>query len=389
MAKSSNVKKNVKTSKKKKEVNNKKKIKNIKESKKNNSILNKRYISFTLRVILYFILFLVIFFGAILLFLNSLNFIQQKNINYVEKSKLDYKVYLKENDFYDSSYLGKDLLYIASLIDKINVNFDYDFNADENVDLDFNYKIIGKLSIMDVNESNTYLEKEYVLLEEKEFNLVNNNKFSISENINVDYNYYNSLVNKFRTTYGIDVSSKLTLLLQIEKDKSNDDELNVSDLDFMSVVVPLSEKSINISLDYNEIDDASYFVSDSNIIVENVICLIVSGLLVILSIIIFIKFMRLVCLLKVNKSKYDKYINRLLNEYDRLIVETSTCPDLSGDNVIVIDKFEELLDVRDNLRLPIMYFVVNMHQKCYFYIIHENKIYLNVVKAVDLEENKQ
>lgn len=76
----------------------------------------------------------------------------------------------------------------------------------------------------------------------------------------------------------------------------------------------------------------------------------------------------------------------MLNEYDRLIVETSTCPIISGDNVIVIDKFQELLDVRDNLKMPIMYYVVNKHQKCYFYILHENKIYLCVVKAVDLDK---
>lgn len=86
----------------------------------------------------------------------------------------------------------------------------------------------------------------------------------------------------------------------------------------------------------------------------------------------------------VKKSAYDKYISKLLNEYDRLIVETTTCPIINGDNVIVIDKFQELLDVRDNLKLPIMYYIVNKHQKCCFYILHENKIYLNIVKAVDL-----
>ena len=43
--------------------------------------------------------------------------------------------------------------------------------------------------------------------------------------------------------------------------------------------------------------------------------------------------------------------------------------------------------VRDNLKLPIMYYVVVKHHKCYFYITHGNKIYLNVVKAIDLEKN--
>ena len=40
-------------------------------------------------------------------------------INYVEDGSVDYKVYLKENNFYSDSYLGKDQVYVAGLIDKV------------------------------------------------------------------------------------------------------------------------------------------------------------------------------------------------------------------------------------------------------------------------------
>ena len=33
-------------------------------------------------------------------------------------------------------------------------------------------------------------------------------------------------------------------------------------------------------------------------------------------------------------SKYDKYINKLLREYDRLIVDTSTKPNVNDYNVL-------------------------------------------------------
>ena len=77
-----------------------------------------------------------------------------------------------------------------------------------------------------------------------------------------------------------------------------------------------------------------------------------------------------------------------MNEYDRLIVETSTAPDLKNARIIKINKFEELLDVRDNLKLPIKYYVVNNHQKCNFYINHGDELYLLVIKAIDIEERK-
>ena len=48
--------------------------------------------------------------------------------------------------------------------------------------------------------------------------------------------------------------------------------------------------------------------------------------------------------------------------------------------------FEELLDVRDNIKQPIMFYEVTKHIKCHFYITNEDKIYLTTIKKVDLEE---
>lgn len=367
----------------------KKNIKNKKKKIENKTIKNSIYISFNTRVILYCLLFLTLFVGGLLLLINSFDFTKEKSINYIEKSNLNYKVYLKNNEFYDTPYLDKNMLYIASLIDKVNIDFNYNFTSDEKLNLDFNYKIIGKLTIMDAGEKNLYFEKEYILLDNKITNMVEDNFHTIHESVDIDYGYYNNLANKFKMSYGIDATSKLTIYLVIDKNSTDNEEIIINNLSQMSLIVPLSEKAINIKLDYNEINNTNKLISKSNVIIDNIIYMIVSLILIIISIVIIIKFIRLVILLKNTKNKYDKYIKKLLTEYDRLIVETSTCPIITGDNVIKIRKFQELLDVRDNLKLPIMYYSVTKHQKCYFYITYENKIYLNIVKAVDLEENNK
>ena len=48
-------------------------------------------------------------------------------MHYEEKSNLDYKVYLKENQFYDTPYLPKDKKYISALINYIDSSFSYTF----------------------------------------------------------------------------------------------------------------------------------------------------------------------------------------------------------------------------------------------------------------------
>lgn len=365
-----------------------KKEKNSKRTKINKG-MRKLYIGFSTRLIFNIFMFIILLVSGLTVTVLSLDFTEQESINYSEKSNLDYKVYLKKNEFYDQDYLGKNMIYIASLIDKVNIDFNYIFTSDENINLDFDYKIIGKLSITDSNGKNSYFEKEYLILSDKKISMKKNKNQVINESINIDYGYYNSLANKFKSSYGVDTISNFTVNFIINKNNSKE-EIVINDESLMSISIPLSEKSVNIFMDYKDINNTNSIISDSNIIIDNVIYMIIGTILIIFALIMFTRIISLLKLLKRDRSKYDKYISKLLNEYDRLIVETSTCPTISGDNVIRIDKFEELLDVRDNLKLPIMYYVVAKHQKCYFYIIYENKIYLNVVKAIDLtsENNK-
>ncbi len=362
------------------------KTKPKKEAKTSN---NKLYIGYTARLIIYIITFLICFSAGALLLTRSFRLESAKTINYNEQSNLDYKVYLKKNEFYDSEYLGKDMLYVASLIDKINIDFNYDFNIDEQKDLDFNYSIVGKLIISNASGDKNYFEKEYTLLNQKDLVMSNNTHQNIRENIDVNYGEFNTLANKFRSTYGVETVSKLNVYMVVnKKNTENETEFTINNNSVMNIVIPLSEKAIDIKLDYNEINKQSNIVSNSNLLLNNIIYLGLSLILVVTAIVMMIKAMRLISRIQIKKTNYDKYINKLLRDYDRLIVETPSAPVTEGLNVIKINKFTELLDVRDNLKLPVKYFVIAPHQKCCFYINHENEIYIHTIKAVDIEENK-
>lgn len=76
-----------------------------------------------------------------------------------------------------------------------------------------------------------------------------------------------------------------------------------------------------------------------------------------------------------------------MKEYDRMIVETVTLPKFDNYNILNIKSFNELLDVRDNLRLPIMFYEVSEHEKAHFYILRDKNLYLYTLKEVDLQKN--
>ena len=110
---------------------------------------------------------------------------------------------------------------------------------------------------------------------------------------------------------------------------------------------------------------------------------------IVLTLIITVKVLRLVNAIHGTSCKYDKYVKKILKEYDRLIAETKNLISFEGKEIVKFEKFSELLDIHDNLGLPIMHYTVTPHIKSYFYIVHENMIYLYTLKAIDLDNKKK
>ncbi len=353
------------------------------EEQKQEKTNNKLYFSFTHRLIFEIIIFLTLLTLGTLLLNKSLKYENTEIIEYNEESNLDYKVYLFENNFYEEKYLEKDMLYVASLIDKVHIDFDYKFNIADLETLDFNYKIVGKLSITNKEETKSYYEKTYILSDNKKVSMNNQKEQTIKDSIDIDYPYYNSLANNFKNSYGLDTESNLKVFMIIDKQSTNDSNFEMNNNSIMNVKIPLSEKSINIELDYNDINKTSTVLKQKELSISNIILLVLSIVFIILSIIMVIRIIRKLLLLVVKKSAYDKYIEKLLKEYDRLIAEVSTMTQLEGKEVIRVNKFTELLDIHDNLQLPIMYYSVNDHQKANFYISHDKTVYLLTIKSID------
>lgn len=356
----------------------------MEESKQTKKI----YLSFSTRLIFEVCMFLLLLIFGTLLLNKSLNFENTEIVEYNEKSNLDYKVYLFENEFYETPYLDKDMLYVASLINKVQINFNYKFEIEDEENLDFKYKIVGKLSITNKEGTQSYYEKTYPLLNEKSVVMSNSKEQEIKETIEIDYPHYNALASNFKNSYGLDTTSKLTVFMIIDKKNNDNSNFKMDSSSMMNVSIPLSERAINIELDYDDISKASTVLKDKKLEIANVVSLAIGIILIIVGIVIMIKALRKLTLLGNKKSAYDKYVQKILKEYDRLIAETATMISLEGKDIIKLGKFTELLDIHDNLQLPIMYYQVTAHQKSYFYITHDKTVYLMSIKAIDLENYK-
>ena len=363
-----------------------KKTKDIKE--KINVLKHKVYFGFNKRLIANIILFLIFFVFCLLFATNTIEREKLDPINYTENGKVEYKVYLNKNDYYAEEYLGMDKAYIANLINYIDADFSYVFKIDKNTNMSFDYKIIGELVIENNSGEKRYFEKEYTILDTKTKNINNSDSIVINENVKIDYNSYNNLANNFRSDYGVDTNSYLNVYLEVES--STDESLNykINENNKINLKIPLSEKAIEINFNSSKQNTTKQVIPVGSIIF-NLKSLIMEIVLFICACVFFVKIIKLLTTLMKTQTQYDKYVNKLLKDYDRLIVETHTITNMDNCNIIGVNNFNELLDVRDNLKVPIIYLNIVKHQKGIFYIKNNNDVYMLNVKNIDSKEKKQ
>lgn len=340
------------------------------------------YLGYYSRLIFNVILFLSLVVTSYIFINKSIVIQEAKNVSYEEHGNADYKVFLKDNIYYEDKYLDKNMSYIANLIDYISVDYNYKFKADTLFDGEYSYKIRADLEILNAENKTLFFTKKYDLIKEKTFTIENQNEYNIVENIKIDYDHYNSLANGFKSSYGVDTESNLIIYLDIYRniDQNSINNPNINGNGTIKLTIPLSEKAINIKMDSMEINNKNVITSLDDYYLEDIKYLIIGIISLIVSLYLFIKIVKRLSRLSISPTDYDKTLKKILNQYDRLIVTTSSMPNLEKNNIIKLKEFVELLDAKDNLHKPIFFIEVTPHQKAYFFIQDDDKIILFTLK---------
>ena len=346
-----------------------------------------KYNLYKSRAIVYFVFLAIALIVCVFLCFNIVKQEEIVPISYKDSGSIDYRVYLKENDFYNEEFLPKGKSYVTSLINYIDINYNYIFNIDDITNINFEYKVVGNLIIENNTNKKELFNKEYDITELKKSELKGTNELVVNEKFQINYDEYNKLANQFRSSYGVDTNSYLKIYLSVKKDSIDDLKYSLHETTNVDeIIIPLSEKAIEINIDTKNNETTNQVkLSQKNTI--NYINITIIIILIILSILFIRKI--IISIKKMNKrrSSYDKYVNKILKEYDRLIVETKNLVDLNKYNIIKVSEFTELLDVRDNLKIPINYYCFEKHIKGLFYIKSDDDVYALFVSSELLDKD--
>ncbi len=277
-------------------------------------------------------------------------------IDYQESGSIDYNVFLKENEFFEQNYLGKDQSYVASLIDKIIADYSYEIDMDaDDVNYQYSYTIKSRLEIIDNTSKVAIFNPEYDLVSVQNKSQNSSNRLNINEIVVINYDEYNDLANKFLETYGLTgTTSNIVVTLNVDV-LSDCNAFSGSSVDNYTseLRIPLTTKTVNIKMTSAVPDAEAKMIACTRgagfeVFKTTAIVLGVIELLLILLLVAFIYLTRTV------EITYTTRVRKILSQYKSYIQKINNMFDASGYQKILVNTFDEMLEIRDTIQAPIL-----------------------------------
>ncbi len=319
---------------------------------------------------------------------NLLNNLSKENMkkttkeiyNYKNTFKYDYKVNLQENRYITEKQLqDKNLVYVTDLIDNVDLKLNYTYNGSKDSNLKYTYSIIGKTRVVYTKDGKEQkiLDEDEVLLEEQTGS-VNSDKVEISKTINLDLKKKNELLNEFKQKMGMSIDAKYTVYLKTNVSTTIENE-NVNSTYTSTVDIDLAEKTTEINGDNNK-EDIQYIskeyevnIAQNNMLIfVDIVCLIIA--------IVLLKYVSGFRTANRVKDEFRLELNRILKICQDKIVQVSTRPVDTQENIVNVKDFGEIFKVSEELFKPILYYFDDEEQEALFSVVTGNVVYRFILK---------
>lgn len=355
------------------------------------------------KILCFCVAVLSLFVIALILFVGYVKERKGYLVHYQESSNVDYKVYLKDNDFFNDNYLDSNNRYIASLIDYINANFKYNIAlAEKDVYFDYTYRIEAEVIVKESTGSKPLFNKKYEILEEQRKSSNGKSHIEINEMVKIDYNEYNNLIKKFVSIYGlIDTDSTLVMNMYVDVngscEKFEEDSKNYT---VVSLVIPLTTRTVGIDIKNDIVESNMSTMICTNKkgftairLIFSIICLIGCSYLTYRAV-VYIRNSRTA------RTIYDVELKKILNNYHSYIQKVKNKVKIDEKNALYIDgsllyktcqifrvnTFTDMLEIRDSLNTPILMSTNDDDTETYFMILDAlNK----AIYVYELKVNKE
>ena len=308
-------------------------------------------------------------------------------VSYTEKGEVVYKAYLADNKFYSEEYLNGSHAYVATLVEKMTADFSYNLQMEaDDVKYQYSYKIDAQVEVKDKETEMAIYNPVFELIPTKTTTAVGK-KLLIEDSVAFNYNEYNKLAKDFIAAYNLDeTESTLIVRMYVAVLGESESFANESQGNYIiNLCVPLNKATVTpyVETTVTEEEGKILAVNNSNKALYKKLTLIFA-----IADFILIAALFIYSTVTVDKHlDYSRKVKRILSNYKAYIQKINNPVDTSKYNVLNVDTFTELLEIRDTLQNPILMYE-NLDKTCseFFIVTATGIIYMYKIQ-VDFSDN--
>ena len=320
---------------------------------------------------------LVIFVISMFGFARVTNIVENVIMSYDINSNIDYKVFLFENDYLPYEYMQEGKAYISNLVAKVRADFDYTIKTSDKFDSEYEYDIYAKAIVAHETSGKELWTDRIDLVNnvkidvEDKKNAIDRNEIKIKDSVEIPYNLFNTKVKAFKNQHNIPIKAFIDVELVIV-DKVTKKQVATTGLS-MDLYEDIFEVSEVKTGEYTE--NITEEEVPNKILIFVIFCIMfTSGLYTLFMIYLIIDY----SLSK--KTYYAKAIYTILKNYGDIVAEVVKPIELDNLKVIDVKNFDQMLDVEEELRIPIMFFETIKGKEGWFVLVHNDLAYRYILK---------
>ena len=260
---------------------------------------------------------------------------------------VNYKVYNKDNVFYNEDYMNDYGSYVTSITDKIDFDIIYNFNTTKNLDISYTYDIDGQIlaEVYENGSTSPDKKKEVDLGEDTKKNIGNANSLQLQKNISIPFKEYNDMMIAYKNNYNLNVTSYVKIILKVDIKSLENINSNLSNQDVLEIKIPLLQPTFSVQLNKKFVNNRDIYVLTKKVENHMFLNIGVIGIMftIVLSCILLILYINKRSKLEIYRNK----VNNILKKYEEIIIKVDTLPNISDLEMIPIKDFNDLIDLEE------------------------------------------
>lgn len=334
---------------------------------KQDNFFSKNYKLFLLAI--YVIIFVAL---SCFIIYKGVDIIKTKDEVYTNNSYIDYYVFLKENNYFETPYLNKGEKYIASLIDTIKIKYNYNLSAEDAMNGDYTYNLVATLIVTEKDKDDILWQTDYDLSNKQKISFENQKSIEVNDEVNINYDYYNNIVASFKKDYGVAIDANLLVKLVVNTNINyENDSFTITQEPLVNI--PLSEQTLEIDFTVADNDVNTNTVTYVKNPTLHYALMGIGVIFLIIYLILGIKVLIMLIKSIKNQDKYELYLRKIFSNYDQIIINVSKLPDLKSIDILDVSNFEELVDAQNEIHKPIIFNEIEKGKKAVFLLLDDKR----------------